>query len=197
MTQPSSSLFLKVSPALVAHAEALRRIYTVSFPEQERRPWEDFTFFESESEITRKEPQTHPRLMAVCISQDRRTWIPIGMFSFWELERILYIEHFAVDPDYRGRGIGDAVFQAMAVHYAKERGLTTVLEVEPIDEAEPDTVRRIEFYRRHGMEVIDTDYVQPPYGADLPPVDMWLMASGTDIEPDAITRLLYTHVYHF
>ncbi len=197
MTQHMPSLYLKVSPAMTEHEQALKRIYQTSFPEAERRPWEDFTFFNYDSEIKPEVPQTRPRLMAVCISEDRHTWLPIGMFSFWELGKILYIEHFAIDPDYRGRGIGDAVFQAMGVHYARERGLTTVLEVEPLDEEKPDTVRRIEFYRRHGLEVVDTDYVQPPYESGLPPVDMWLMASGTDTDTDTITRLLYTHVYHF
>lgn len=196
MSQSSHPVYLRLSPAMTVHAAALERIYTQSFPAEERRPWSDFMFFETEKDIKTEEPQTHPRLMAVCISEDRRNWLPIGMFSYWEIGKIMYVEHFAVDPDYRGRGIGDSIFQAMRV-YAGERGLTTVLEVEPADDRKPETLRRIEFYRRHGLEVVDTDYVQPPYGTDLPPVEMWLMASGTDIPPETITRLLYTNVYRF
>ena len=57
--------------------------------------------------------------------------------------------------------------------------------------------RRIDFYRRLGFEVIDVNYVQPPYSDGLQPVDMWIMSDSVDIDIDNVTRRLYEEVYKF
>lgn len=186
------ALYLKVAPAEADQADELQRIYEESFPRAERRPWADFKFG---AEVDRAKPG--PRVMAISISPDRQDWQTIGMFSHWEFPGILYVEHFAIDAPCRGNGIGNGVFQAMGVHYAQQKGLVCVLEVEPATPDDPTTMRRVEFYRRHGLEVVDTAYVQPPYEPGQPPVEMWLMSSDHTLDPAEITQVLYKEVYKF
>ena len=53
----------------------------------------------------------------------------IGFFAVWEFDDFAYIDHFAVDPDYRGQGYGSEMLDELLSMYKK----MVVLEVEPPD----------------------------------------------------------------
>ena len=68
-------------------------------------------------------------------------------------------------------------------------------------EAEPPLTeiarRRIGFYERAGFEIIDADYIQPPYEETGRGVPLYLMAYNKGgIDTKSATRLLYGAVYN-
>lgn len=106
----------------------------------------------------------------------------VGLFSWWRLEGMVYGEHFAMSPAVRGKGIGAEVFRGVTETFCSEK-IPFVFEVESPDPSNPITLRRIGFYRRCGMHLIDHPYFQPRYHAEDTPVPMRLMSSDPTIDP--------------
>lgn len=71
-----------------------------------------------------------------------------------------------------------------------------MLEVEPPCELQPDTVRRVNFYKRNGFHMLPHDYVQPPYSAGLPEVELKLMSTNPEMPPEPLISLLHSKVYN-
>lgn len=97
----------------------------------------------------------------------------LGFMSYWTFKDYVYIEHFAVSSEQRGRRIGTKMLE----HLFKEIGDNVLIEVEYPDT--PEAERRIKFYERNGFRVRkELDYEQPPYSKDQQPVKMLLMTHG-------------------
>ncbi len=117
-----------------------------------------------------------------------------AIMAVWEFCGWRYVEHFAVDPALRGRGVG----AAMLGEYLGRDERRVVLEVE-LPETEIAR-RRIGFYTRCGLEISDFAYAQPPLNPGDGMLPLRLMASGgalTDGEAAAVRALLYREVYHW
>lgn len=156
----------------------LRDIYLDAFAPEERRPWDA---------IVTPAVAGRPRLRAIYADDT-----PAGMVTTWNLGGVTYIEHLCIDPAARGNGLGTAVIAAL-IDDAHPAPL--LLEVEPAGST-PMASRRINFYRRCGLDVIDTTYIQPPYAPGLPSVPLWLMSTDTTIDPLPLHTLLHTRVYN-
>lgn len=98
----------------------------------------------------------------------------LGFLSYWIFEGYTYIEHFAVDPEHRGKNLG----RLMLNHLFKEVSENVLLEVEPDDSVESKS--RIEFYEKNGFRVRkEINYTQPSYGGKGQiAVPMLLMTHG-------------------
>lgn len=165
----------------------LRDIYLDAFAPEERRPWDAI--------VTPAVPG-QPRLRAIYAGDT-----PAGMVTTWDLGGVTYVEHLCINPAARGNGLGAAVIAALiddartglpdgAAHPAP-----LLLEVEPAGST-PMATRRIDFYRRCGLDVIDTTYIQPPYAPGLPSVPLWIMSTDTALDPAPLHTLLHTRVYN-
>lgn len=165
------------SDITVADLAIIEALYTQSFPPAERRPW---------AAIASPAKPASPRLFAI-IADGRLG----GMLTLWIFERFAYIEHFAVAPQLRGKGVGTAVLGLL-----KEKlGLKPiVVEIEPPVSDDPATIRRRDFYTRNGFQTVTTDYVQPPYSPQLPSVAMHLLATAP-IPATSTTVTLHREVY--
>lgn len=74
----------------------------------------------------------------------------------WENADFIYVEHFCMLPDVRGRGCG-----AHALELLRARGKTIILEIDPpVDDI---SRRRKGFYERNGFAANDYDYTHLPY----------------------------------
>ncbi len=156
----------------------LQDIYIEAFPPEERRPWPQLlerAFDNSDSFI----------LYAIMDGE-----IVAGLVTVWHLRSARYIEHFAIEPEYRGNGAGTAVL-AMLVSMSPQ---PLLLEVEPAHTG--DTARRrIGFYRRNGFtDHPDFNYIQPPYAPGLPPVPLTLMTTG-EVNLQSAADELFSTVY--
>ena len=113
----------------------------------------------------------------------------VGLAAVWQLKNWLFLEHLAVDPGCRNRGIGAELLQEIAKNRA-------CLEVEP-----PDTElcrRRIGFYERNGFFFNGYSYEQPSLAPGRDPVPLYIMTSGCAITPEefnSLKNLLYARVY--
>ena len=159
--------------------EAVKRIYEMSFPEDERREFDALLWIVKHVEAFRLET----------VYKDD---VVVGLLSWWNFEECRYIEHFAIDATMRGCSI---VREVLSRFVARDTSLV-VLEAEPpTDEM---SCRRVNFYRRCGFVLHEAyPYLQPPYGEGKSAVKLCLMTYGatSDCNLDDITRLLYGRVY--
>ncbi len=160
--------------------EEVHRIYMESFPEEERRPWDDLK--------DKLLDYAHP-LNIKLIHHDGKF---AGFITWWDLDRLRYVEHFAVDPAMRGKAIGSMAMKEFVM--ADNRPV--VLEVEPENTGEISR-RRIAFYERCGFTAHHSfPYIQPPYSTHLPSVALTLMTAGRLPLPlQEIAATLHQSVY--
>lgn len=162
-----------------SNLNGLKSIYIKSFPEAERRDWNDI--------ITRSKREDSPMSMTLVILDGN----PIGFITSWDLKDFVYIEHFAIDPALRNRGIGAKAIKRFCSSSAKP----VVLEAEPESLGE-NAMRRILFYKRLGFrEFKDFNYIQPPYRKDSPAVPLTLMSTSALLNPADISSELHRVVY--
>lgn len=117
-----------------------------------------------------------------------------AFFAVWKFVDFAFVEHFAVDPNYRNGGIGAKLLQEL-LH---SLNVPVVLEVEP-----PNTEmsqRRIKFYERNGFALNSyTDYIQPALsekGSEIPLMIMTYPKEVSREQYEHIRDMLYHEVYH-
>lgn len=165
---------------LTSHDPALnfiQKLYEDAFPLYERREWSSLL------ELLPKEEDMHLDLI---YSSDGY----IGFLIWWQIESSFFIEHFAIDPQLRGKSYGAAVLE----HYGKLGAI--ILEVEPPDDSY--AVRRIGFYERQGYQLLDVTYRQPCYRDVKVSYPMLLMSNTPFLKNDITTLsgLIKNRVYH-
>ncbi|HBJ77008.1 MAG TPA: hypothetical protein DDY68_04190 [Porphyromonadaceae bacterium] len=158
----------------------MEKVYISRFPVDERRKFEDV------KKLYKEDPYFSPHLI-------QRGEKNVGLIFLWKLENIIYIEHFAVAEEYAMQGIGGKTLQEV-VH---STSLPLCLEAECPDT--PIAIRRINFYKRNGFEVLKGDYMQPAYDADTQPVPLKILfhPNGNPLQSvEEIKKKLYEKVYH-
>lgn len=118
---------------------------------------------------------------------------PIGFITYWDFGTFYYIEHFAINPALRNGGYGKKVLNSLCEKLQRP----IVLEVEaPIEEM---AQRRINFYKRHGFELWEKEYQQPPYKQGDPFLPMYLMVHGSlqcERDFNEVRQRIYKEVYN-
>lgn len=72
------------------------------------------------------------------------------LLLYAEFPTFIFIDYLLINPQIRGKGIGTKVLNLL-----KQKGKDIILEVEPIDQNDEDTVRRSNFYRKNGFVKAD------------------------------------------
>ncbi|MDO5035669.1 MAG: GNAT family N-acetyltransferase [Porphyromonas sp.] len=153
-------------------------IYLSSFPREERREVSSMEW------LLEHEESYH--LLAIQESDET-----VGMFAYWDLGETVYLEHFALDPKWRGDGIGTVALTQLMERLAPR---TVLFEVE-LPETEV-AKRRIGFYERlHFKLWRDFPYEQPPYRAEDSWLPMILVTNGREPHEELVEEL-YRKVYH-
>lgn len=117
-------------------------LYSSAFPEIERRDID-------EQERVMKNP--HYNFDAITDGDNF-----IGIMLYWETDRLIYLEHFAVLPELRNHSRGTEALELL-----KNKGKVVVLEIEdPVDEI---TKRRYGFYTRNGFVMTPHYHIQAKY----------------------------------
>ncbi len=115
-----------------------------------------------------------------------------AFLAVWELEKLTFIEHFAVTPALRGGGMGGKMLQELLGVCPKP----VILEVElPKTEI---ARRRIGFYERNGFVLNEFVYRQPPLQEEVPPLSLYLMSYPDALDEQSFAWVrgeLYTKVY--
>lgn len=116
----------------------------------------------------------------------------IGFLTYWEINKDLYfVEHFAVNPEKRGGGIGKKIFNEFLKLNGKK-----ILEVEPPHTE--DDKRRIKLYESLGLIFHEDEYYQPPYNLNDEKTRLHIMCSQKldEIQLDNFIREIYKNVYN-
>ena len=151
-----------------------------SFPDDEYRPYEE-----------QKALLDHPAYQ-IYVEKDCENQMLRAFLAVWEFDNFAHIEHFAVNPQFRGNGLGSKALGELLSLLGK----TVCLEVEL-----PNTEiasRRINFYRRNNMFLNSYPYIQPPISKGKQPIPLMIMTSDKPIDRetfDKIKKVLYEKVY--
>jgi ribosomal protein S18 acetylase RimI-like enzyme len=171
---------IKVIPAsnLREMNHELKQMYIDSFPSDERREWKEM-----------QKLIDHPNFNLHQVFDDHKS---VGLITTWNLLNFTFIEHFAIEESFQGKGVGSQVITQII-----EGKITkVVLEVEePTDEP---SSRRISFYERLGFSICDSSYYQPPYSMGKSKVKMLLMSFPDKIMPSEFNEIktqVYREVY--
>lgn len=137
-------------------------IYSVSFPphEQRDRKQQEYAF-------------SFDNYYLDCLIEENRF---LAFIAYWEFEEYIYIEHLAVNPDYRNEHIGSRALQEMIDNKQKK----ILLEIDPFT---TDIARkRYHFYQRLGFVINSYDHRHPPYHKKFPAHELILLSSGQTID---------------
>ena len=85
---------------------------------------------------------------------DEKTFV--GLLLYWETEDFLYIEHFCVLPEMRGKRYGQTALSLLI-----DCGKPIILEIDP--PKDDISRRRKNFYERSGFTENPYPHVHPPY----------------------------------
>lgn len=84
----------------------------------------------------------------------------IGIILYWNFKKYIYVEHFAICKEYRGKGYGTKVLELM-----KQKDKIIILEIDPlIDDV---AKKRALFYKNCGFHSNDFNHIHPPYHANI------------------------------
>ena len=169
---------IRITQPSPRYVDTIQPWYEDSFPIDERRSFNELTSLLSC-------PDMH---LCAVVSQEK----PVGFILYWQWDDIVFVEHFAIDPDQRGKQFGE---QALA-HLLQVESRYLLLEVErPDDEI---SQRRVGFYERQGFVLNPFDYVQPPYQPGKAAIPMRLMsvpAIANQADFDSLSALIKVRVY--
>lgn len=108
----------------------------------------------------------------------------VGILIEWELEHAIYLEHLAVNPEIRGKGLGSILMR----EYLSKSANNIVLEVEDIDTEIAQ--RRIGFYERLGFTLSNISFKQPQFeGRDEETVNLRIMHYPNNISNDELLKI--------
>jgi ribosomal-protein-alanine N-acetyltransferase len=82
----------------------------------------------------------------------------IGYIIYWKIQEEVQISNFAIHPDFRGKGIGEAVMRRIIKAIQRDGGVYVFLEVRP------SNLSARSLYKKLGFKVLGTrkDYYQNP-----------------------------------
>lgn len=102
-----------------------------------------------------------------------------GLLLYWETEAFLYVEHFCMLPELRGKGLGTRALGLLGAG-----GKLVILEIDPPVDAV--SVRRRQFYERAGFAANPYRHVHPPYHKAYAGHELVVMS-----RPSALTQAQY------
>lgn len=159
------------------HHHFAKELFESAFPEEERPPF---------STLDERDNRFH---FLVATLDDE----PLGILTYWVFDEFAYIEHFAIDSDYRNRGLGKATMLTFMAQHPDQ----VVLETEMPSTEVAD--HRLEFYTDLGFTRNPQSYWQPNYHGEGLALQMIVMSKYEldDGEFDEIRQVLYREVYRY
>lgn len=160
---------------LINDLDAIYKIMEESFPEDERRPYDEQRALLLDSRYSIYEEDG-------------------GFIATWEFDEFVFVEHFAVDKNKRNSGLGGKMLK----EFLELSHKPICLEVEM-----PDTEiakRRISFYERNGFFLNEYDYFQPPISKGKKIVPLMIMTSGEKVTKEVFEKIrntLYKEIYKY
>lgn len=116
----------------------------------------------------------------------------IAFIASWNFPKFIFIEHLAVDPSCRGKGMGSKIMKDFINNSKKP----IVLEIEiPNDEI---SIKRKNFYEKLGFKLNNHEYYQLPLRKGDKPMKLNLMSYPNEIPDETfeiIENIIQSYVY--
>lgn len=158
-------LFERIQSGSHKYLKGLLDLYVDSFPPKERR---------NTCDLTRMLNNREMYFSGILVDE-----VVVGFVVFWKFNGFLYIEHLAIYPCHRKKGIGRVVLKQL-----QKEGNPILLEVEiPFDDV---SNQRVIFYQGSGFKSLPVYYNQPPYRKGESPVPMFLFSDKSDWETEIL-----------
>jgi len=161
--------------------EFVEKLYIESFPSNERRPvLEMHHLMEGNDKFN----------ICILTEEDGNR---IGFINYWIFDTFIFLEHFAISPEYRSGGYGKKALETLI----NETVLPLIAEIE-LPTSSEFAARRLKFYERLNFIAWDFAYEQPPYEDGFDAIPMILL-SYRDIdlneEFENVRNQIYREVY--
>lgn len=180
-----------MSPALLPYRAqdddtAIRAIYEASFPASLRAPWTDLTHHRPDERF-------------LVLVDDAGATLGFALIRMLGPTGMAFIRYLAIEPERRGRGLGEILIAQLRAMLRDEGVGVLLLDVEePRGEHAEEDRRRIAFYQRCGLGLLDVPgYAPPGHGETGETVPLLLMGEsldGQDLEgsrlAEAVTAVL-------
>ena len=109
-----------------------------------------------------------------------------GFISYWKSDEFVFVEHLAISPDYRDKGLGTAILKP----FSERQSVPVILEIElPVDQI---TTRRLRFYESLGFVTNPHIHFQPPFHVGDNPLPLNILTY-----PNTISNYLYNRFSQF
>lgn len=141
-------------------------LYAESFPPTERRT----------ASIMKKLMQNEPLFHCMILQRGSDC---VGLMFYWQFESCIYLEHLAIEPRFRGQGVG-----TRALLLLQKISSFIILEIEPV--ADAVTQRRWKFYQHCGFHRLPYKHIQPLYQGEGAPLSMELLSYPTAADAELI-----------
>lgn len=141
-----------------------KELYANSFPIFEQRT-------EQQQQVAFAQPQYH-----LTAFQDRETFI--GFISYWEFEKYIYVEHFAINQALRGKGYGGEILK----NFITDNPKIILLEIDPI--TDPVSAARLKFYQRYDFYTNPYPHTHPAYRQSYPDHSLIVLTTAREITTD-------------
>lgn len=130
--------------------KAFREIYDISFP-----------IFEQRTEQQQTDAFADSRYHLDCYTGNEPGRLQ-GFIAYWRFENYTYVEHFAIHPDERGKGLGGQILSNLI---EQESG-RVLLEIDPV--VDEISAARLRFYQSYGFVENSYAHIHPAYREEYP-----------------------------
>lgn len=163
----------------IQNFDEIYRILAESFPVDEIRP------YELQKALFSKKTY---KVLGLCGEEGIR-----AVLAVYDLESVIFVEHFAVDAKYRNQGLGAVALGELLA--ASDKPVCLEVELPETELAR----RRIGFYQRNGLHYCDSPYVQPPLSPGQNALPLRLMSSAGPMTRETFEKVrdeIHREVYN-
>lgn len=147
---------------------AFQEIYAGSFPVFEQR--------------TETQQQAAFSSAEYCLTAYTENGTLTGFMAYWTFGEYVYVEHFAMSPTVRGKGLGSRALEEFVTGNPR----TVLLEIDPVTDAV--SAARLRFYERCGFHANGYRHIHPPYREGYAGHPLVVLSSGRPVTPDEYAR---------
>ncbi len=157
-------MFYKITNTEDKWYKSFRQIYTISFPIFEQR---------NEEQQMAAFSNQHYNLLASIDNENLLSFI-----SYWEFDNYIYIEHLAVNPEFRGKSIGSNTLTQFGSNTEK----IVLLEIDPpIDEV---SINRLRFYKHLDYKPNSYKHSHPAYNPNFEPHKLQILSLHKELDEE-------------
>lgn len=149
------------------------------YPQFKRLYEESFPLAEQRTEFQQKMAFESERYRLICHEENN---VLAGFISYWDFDNFIYIEHFAVNKDLRGRGYGFKIME----EFKSATDKILVLEIDKITDAQ--SAARLRFYKKCGFFENPHKHSHPGYGYGLGECPMLILSTQRQITSEEYAK---------